>query len=116
MIRKDSPLFMTRHKVGTRSERIKSDVKPTKATDAAGGSGSFPEWHGEHITIDSDDEADKKVTSSPPPMATGEDCFSSDSVNQGSPTSLFDDISISNMSPLSESKLIKNLSEFLSFE
>ena len=37
-------------------------------------------------------------------------------VNQGSPASIFDDISISNISPVSESKLIQNLSEFLSFE
>ena len=110
-----TPLVGATNAVGVND--TKSDVKPAKAADKDDDSEALPEWHGEHITIDSDDDAAKrKVTSSSCPIVPSEDGFNFDFVNRGSPTSTFDDISISSISPLSESKLIKNLSEFLSFE
>ena len=110
-----TPLVGATNAVGVNDN--KSDVKPTKVADDDGASGAFPEWHGDHIVIDSDDDAAKnKVISSSHSLVSGEDNFNCDFVNQGSPTSIFDDISISSISFLSESKLIKNLSEFLSFE
>ena len=84
----------------------KSDVKPFGDAEGTGDSETHPEWHGEHSTIDYDDGEGKKVTSIPRLLVSRVDSIDSDSVNQGSSTSMIDDFSISNMFPLPKSKLI----------
>ena len=78
-------------------------------------------WHGAEIVIDSDDDVTPSTpaakTVQPLPCSQSpENICKSRGVNQGSPESIFGNISLSSMSPLSETKLIQNLSEFLSFE
>ena len=98
-------------------------ISDTKADIVTGGEPTTPfkPWEGAPIVIDessSDDDADKeKKTVNISDYALLSPLKSTNPfVNQGSPMSIFDDISISNISPVSESKLIQNLSEFLSFE
>ena len=97
-------------------------ISDTKADIVTGGepTTTFKPWEGAPIVIDessSDDDDNKKETVNISDYALLSPLNSSNLfVNQGSPVSIFDDISISNISPVSESKLIQNLSEFLSFE
>ena len=95
-------------------------ISDTKADIVTGGepTTTFKPWEGAPIMIESSDDDDtKKETVNTSDYALLSPLNSSNLfVNQGSPASIFDDISISNISLVSESKLIQNLSDFLSFE
>ena len=96
-------------------------ISDTKAdiTTTGEATTTFKPWEGAPIMIESsddDDDKEKKTVNTSDYALLSPLKSTNPFVNQGSPMSIFDDISISNISPVSESKLIQNLSEFLSFE
>ena len=92
-------------------------------------------WHGETVVIDSSDSEDdsttnKKGSTNQQKSAATKKVITHQSVghthssptsylpvvNQGSPSPSFGDISIENISPMSETKLIKTIADYLTFE
>ena len=112
-----APLVGTSNALGLSD--LKCDVKVEAEVTTSGGTGTKAPWDGEEIVIDDDDDdviTGEKVKTHMNNSPASSRCTDFSIVSQGSTPSLFDEISISNMSPLSETKLIQNLSEFLTFE